>query len=79
MRESIAWHEECLKNQMCTIDRYKEEEVNLLARVENLKASISELEKSTTFYQKQITTAKIRFIDEFDRERFLVKKGDKGK
>lgn len=67
MKKSIAWHEECLKNQGYSLKRLEEE----CARTQK------ELEKARRefqFYAQQIAIATQQGKTGFDQDRFLVKR-----
>jgi hypothetical protein len=69
-RESIAWHEQCLKNvEHSTAQRR--------ANLERELARLTEDETRVVFYRDQIAEAKKRGMDAFDRDRLLVKRAGK--
>jgi len=60
----MSWHEECLKNQRGTRDR-------LLETINRLQRDLAEQNKSIEFYELQISTAKKKKKNGFDRGRFM--------
>lgn len=66
-KQTIKWHEECLKNWEASNKRNAEH----LARVlEEFKRDSAKLQ----FYRDQIAEAKKRGKDGFNRDRFMVRK-----
>lgn len=67
MKQSIEWHENCLKNQKSSLKRDKE-------KLERLASDYQKSYNETKFYEFQIEEAKKINKDRFDSERFRVKK-----
>lgn len=70
MKESIQWHEECLKNRQNSLLRERKTLEILLTKIERLF-------QENNAYAYQIQQAKLRKMDHFDRDRFLKKRGKK--
>ena len=71
MKHSINWHEECLQNRFSSLSKRELE----------LKAMQERVERDTRqylFYARQIHQARIRGMDSFDSERFLLKEKPEG-
>lgn len=66
--DTIAWHEENLKNMILSL----KERTDTLIRLSNQADSLS---KDIHFLSKQIQEAKNRGKEKFDRDRFLKKRG----
>jgi len=70
MKESIEWHEECLKNRKSHIKELFEEIKRAALLADELKQNV----EYCNFYQKQIDKAKQMGKDGFDRDKFLLKR-----
>ena len=70
MMFDIAWHEETYKNWATSIEREKIRLKDLQIKLEN---EIAEL----AFYQMQISAAKQKGKEGFDKYKFLIKKESK--
>lgn len=67
MKQSVEWHEECLKNM---ISYMKSEHKTALQYLRNY----CKIKKDINFLKKQIEEAKRKKKDGFDRDRFLLKR-----
>ena len=67
MKQKIAWHEECLKNN----EKSLEDEIK---KRDNLTRRIWEIEKRVTFMTYQVSEAKRTGIDSYDQDKFRHKK-----
>lgn len=74
-KNSMEWHENCLKNWLAYRDKIKQEVYDRLAELE---AELERNEKGLKFYQLQVETAKAEGKDGFDEGKFLVKRNKKG-
>jgi len=66
MKFPIAWHEECLRNQLASLQRERES-------VERAVAALDRHAQDVEHYARQIDTAKAMKKDGFDREKFQKK------
>ena len=69
MKMTISWHKECLMNRKIYLEKIKKE-------AKSLQKEIKKSEKEIIFYSSQIEEAKKKKKDGFDRDRFMVKKGE---
>lgn len=69
-KQSIAWHEDCLKNAKRSLEERKK-------RVTEELQAIDRDDTNIRFREAQIAEAKKRRMLEFDNERLLVKKSVK--
>lgn len=60
----IAWHEECLKNFKCSLERKKQQ-------LADLTKDVARMESEAAFSESQIARAKALKKDSFDAERFM--------
>ena len=70
MKQTIEWHEECLKNLLR----------DLRNKIENLKKMQSEIQKESKeiyFLESQIVLAKKKKMTSFDARRLGLKRGSK--
>ena len=67
MKQSIEWHEGCLKNRMDLMIKEQEQ-------IDRMQKSIDESMKRYLFLYKQIEKAKKQGKKEFDSDSFLVKR-----
>jgi hypothetical protein len=65
-RDTIEWHEECLKNMQTS---YAED----FNRVQFFLSSLSQQQKEIAFYEYQIAEAKTDKKEKFDRAKFRKK------
>lgn len=72
MKQSIAWHEECLKNREATIARYEAELEEVTRR---LNGQISRGKAEVAFYIKQIEAAKAQKKTALIVRHFCAKEG----
>lgn len=68
MKQSIAWHEECLYNQEITLREFTK-------RVERDFACLQRMQGDFAFYAQQIHRARMECRDGFDREKYGKKRG----
>lgn len=64
MKQTIEWHEQCLRNKEKTLDSYINNLGGLVRRIENLQSDI-------TFSKNQIAEAKRQGRGAFDADRFM--------
>lgn len=70
MKMSVKWHEGCLENMGCSIERDTK-------NFEEIHTKLLRDKNAYEFYQEQILTAKKKNKEEFDREKFMVAKKKK--
>ena len=70
-KESIEWHEQGLRNSQTFCKRL---EAELKAEIESKQAQINRLREGISFYEFQIESAKKENKQEFDRDRYKVKR-----
>lgn len=67
MKKSMAWHEECVQNLQAILDKFER-------RIAKSNRQHIKLCNCIAFYKRQIEEAKRRGLDEFDRDRLMLKK-----
>lgn len=65
---SIAWHENCLENSRRSVDELKEQ-------IARLNRELTKKEQRVAWAEIQITEAKRRGLEEFDPDRFMMRRG----
>jgi hypothetical protein len=65
MKMPLAWHEECLRNRE---DHYLRSKAILLKMQDNLADALRQL----NFSRDQLATAKVRGLEGYDADKFLV-------
>lgn len=70
MKKPIAWHEECLKNWLESIERKRGE-------IERMQYGLEDSERGAKYLALQISSAKRIGKDGFDSERFMVSRKNK--
>jgi hypothetical protein len=70
MKRPISWHEDCLVNQKRSLQQEKE-------RLERAQKSYDDLLTRVIFYEQQIIEAKIKGKNDFDSNKFNIKKVNK--
>lgn len=66
----IQWHEDCLRNWKHTLDKERE-------RIERMQRNYEQQLTEWYCYEDQITEAKRRGVDGFDRDRFMKERKKK--
>ncbi len=67
MKMDIEWHEHCLRNQLLSASRKKEQLLRLQAEVERA-------DQSAALYAAQINLAKQEGKDGFDSDKYAIKR-----
>lgn len=70
MKMKIEWYENCLKNQISSVERLREE-------VKRIEIGIKESDDRIAFRRIHIAEAKRQGKDGFDADKFLVKRNVK--
>jgi hypothetical protein len=69
-KQPIAWHRECYRNSIQSLHKDRHD-------LQRLMAVVEERDQRLKFYARQIEAAVDRGMDEFDRDRLLVKQAKK--
>lgn len=70
MKKSIAWHKQCLRNRLDSIDRKRVE-------LDRLAYDIEACERDVKFLAFQIEAAEKAGKDGFDQDKYLVSRPNK--